>query len=69
MRKSEEAFHDSRQGIERVVQKINRPGEVLPYRSGYLAQNRRDIETKLRDNTIRGVIATSALELGIDISR
>ena len=61
------AFHDSRQGIERVVQRINRPGEVLPYRSGYLAQDRRDIETKLRDNTIRGVIATSALELGIDM--
>ena len=51
------------------MQKINRAGEVLPYRSGYLAQDRRDIETKLRDNTIRGVIATSALELGIDISR
>ena len=63
------AFHDSRQGIERVVQRIDRPGEVLPYRSGYLAQDRRDIETKLRDNAIRGVIATSALELGIDISR
>ena len=61
------AFHDSRQGIERVVQRINRPGQVLPYRSGYLAQDRRDIETRLRDNTIRGVIATSALELGIDM--
>ena len=61
------AFHDSRQGIERVVQRINRPAQVLPYRSGYLAQDRRDIETKLRDNTIRGVIATSALELGIDM--
>ena len=61
------AFHDSRQGIERVVQRIDRPGEVLPYRSGYLAQDRRDIETKLRDNAIRGVIATSALELGIDM--
>ena len=48
------AFHDSRQGIERVVQRINRPGQVLPYRSGYLAQDRRDIETKLRDNTILG---------------
>ena len=61
------AFHDSRQGVERIAQAINRPRQVLPYRSGYLPQDRRDIETKLRNNTIRAVIATSALELGIDM--
>ena len=61
------AFHDSRQGVERIAQAINRPHQVLPYRSGYLPQDRRDIETKLRNNTIRAVIATSALELGIDM--
>ena len=61
------AFHDSRMGIERIVQKINRPEEVLPYRSGYLAGDRRSIEARLRDNSIRGIIATSALELGIDM--
>ena len=61
------AFHDSRQGIERIAQAINRPRQVLPYRSGYLPQDRRDIETQLRNNTIRAVITTSALELGIDM--
>ena len=61
------AFHDSRQGVERIVHKIGRPRQVLPYRSGYLAEDRRKIEDRLRDNTIRGVISTSALELGIDM--
>ena len=61
------AFHDSRMGIERIVQTINRPEEVLPYRSGYLAEDRRSIEARLRDNSIRGIIATSAMELGIDM--
>ena len=61
------AFHDSRMGVERIVQRINRPEEVLPYRSGYLAADRRAIETQLRNNSIRAVISTSALELGIDM--
>ncbi len=61
------AFHDSRMGIERMVQRIGRPHEVLPYRSGYLAQDRRAIENSLRGNRVRAVIATSALELGIDM--
>ena len=61
------AFHDSRQGIERIVQNINRPDIIMPYRSGYLPEDRMDIETKLRDGKIRGVITTSALELGIDM--
>ena len=60
-------FHDSRQGVERIVQQVNRPKQVLPYRSGYLAQDRRAIENSLRDNTVRAVVATSALELGIDM--
>ena len=61
------AFHDSRQGVERISLAIGRPRQVLAYRSGYLPQDRRDIETKLRNNTIRAVITTSALELGIDM--
>ena len=61
------AFHDSRQGIERIVQTINRPDAVLPYRAGYLAQDRRNIEDRLRNNTIRAIVSTSALELGIDM--
>ncbi len=61
------AFHDSRQGVERIVQNVDRPQTVLPYRSGYLAQDRKQIENRLRDNNIRAIIATSALELGIDM--
>ena len=61
------AFEDSRQGIERTVQMVGRPESVMPYRSGYLADNRREIENALRDNAIRGVMSTSALELGIDM--
>ena len=60
------AFHDSRQGIERVAKLIGR-ADVLPYRSGYSPEDRRRIEQRLRRNEIRGVIATSALELGIDM--
>ena len=60
------AFHDSRQGIERVAKLIGRD-DVMPYRSGYNPEDRRRIEQKLQRNEIRGVIATSALELGIDM--
>ena len=35
--------------------------------AGYLADTRRRIETGLRDGTVRCVVATHALELGIDI--
>ena len=40
---------------------------ILGYRSGYLPQERREIEKRLRDEEIKMVVATNALELGIDI--
>jgi DEAD/DEAH box helicase domain-containing protein len=60
------AFADSRQGVERITRTIGRD-DVLPYRSGYEGSDRRAIEAALRENKLRAVGSTSALELGIDI--
>ena len=42
------------------------PG-ILPYRSGFETSDRQKIEQALSSGELRGVIATSALELGVDI--
>jgi len=43
------------------------PDTIRGYRGGYLPNERREIERGLRDGRIRGVVSTSALELGIDV--
>ncbi|MEM7326527.1 MAG: DEAD/DEAH box helicase [Actinomycetota bacterium] len=66
-------FCGSRALTERVAAGVTRslPPEyadmVRPYRSGYLAAERREIEEELVTGSLRAVVTTSALELGVDI--
>jgi DEAD/DEAH box helicase domain-containing protein len=71
------AFARSRAGVEAVASSARRSlSEVDPrlaagvaaYRGGYLPEERRELEARLRSGAICGLAATNALELGIDVS-
>ncbi len=44
------------------------PDRVASYRAGYLAYERRSLEAALNDGSLVGLAATTALELGVDVS-
>jgi DEAD/DEAH box helicase domain-containing protein len=46
---------------------LNPADRIQPYRAGYTPQQRRDIEQRLFAHELDAVVATSALELGIDV--
>lgn len=56
--------------IKTELQELERPdvvGRVMSYRGGYTPQDRRQIEREMFDGKLIGIVATSALELGVDI--
>ncbi len=69
-------FARTRRSVEIILtylqsQTVNRQSSIVNsvrgYRSGYLPHQRREIEQGLRDCSVKTVVATNALELGIDI--
>jgi DEAD/DEAH box helicase domain-containing protein len=54
--------------LRESISRSHLPEEIVQgYRGGYLPLRRRRIEAGLRDGSVLGVVATNALELGIDI--
>ena len=62
-RKAAELIH--RFAAERVDTET--AARLAPYRAGYTAEQRREVERRLVEGELLGVTATDALELGIDI--
>ncbi len=72
-------FMKSRKGVELILRMAtdrlnNTPdldpdiaSRIAPYRAGYTPSQRHEIEQRLVSGDLLGVVATSALELGIDI--
>jgi DEAD/DEAH box helicase domain-containing protein len=64
-------FAKSRKSAELIhrftADRLGDDRHLSPYRAGYTAQQRREIERRLADGELLGVSATNALELGIDI--
>jgi len=70
-------FLKSRRGIELIQrfarENLERRGKpelakrIAPYRGGYTPQQRREIEARLAGGDLLAVVATDALELGIDV--
>ncbi|MCL6439106.1 MAG: DEAD/DEAH box helicase, partial [Rubrobacteraceae bacterium] len=67
------AFARTRRGAELVYRyAANRLGietarRISPYRAGYTARERREIEGRLFRGELLGVVSTNALELGVDV--
>ncbi len=70
------AFIRSRRGAETVALAARRSlggheapeAKVAAYRSGYLPEDRRDLEAAISDGRLVGLAATTALELGVNIT-